>query len=57
MPLQFPAQSLRCISFEIHNTASCIGGDTRMAGQTSMLHVRVDDKLKTAAAKSWPTWV
>ncbi len=42
---------LVCISIEMHNIEISTG-DTTMAVQTSMIHIRVDDKLKTEATET-----
>src|SRR3546814_11228306 len=46
------AETLECISIEIHIGIRFRSGDIAMAAHTSMLHVRVDDKLKAAAAEN-----
>src|SRR3546814_18010576 len=46
------AENPICISIEIHIGFRIKSGDIAMAAHTSMLHVRVDDKLKAAAAEN-----
>ena len=44
--------TLDCISFEMHNSYQSDRRRIKMAAQSSMLHIRIDDKLKAEATET-----